>query len=286
MRCTGRLLRSAAALAGAGLIAATASAAGGEGAGEVVALRGVVMAQSPGDSPRRLLCGDTISAGDRIRTTENARVGVMSGGFYTQLGAESAAELENTPAGTPSVALARGHLRVLDTDAGGAGAARIATPGLLAARAGTDTEAFALGEKAGVLSMVCTHDGPVEVTRAGESAPALGPGAGQCAVSKPREPVYMADASHERLPILDDDACRVGPLGGLAASRFGPPTDVALAATGPAPLPNLDPIPMAFRQPCDSPGSGCLGAASLSGGGAPPAGATQFPFIPPVPPAP
>ena len=80
----------------------------------------------------------------------------------------------------------------------------IATPGLVAARSGSDTEAMAFaGEKAGVVSMVCPFEESVNLVRRGDPAQTAVAPAGSCVVSKPREPLYQARA-HRTAPLRDE----------------------------------------------------------------------------------
>jgi len=271
----------AAALAGA----VAGSAAADETIGRVVAVRGEVTAQAPGGEPRTLRCDDPIYAGDQLSTAADGRLGVLSGGIYSGIGEKSAMRIDSTEAGAPSLDLQRGHLRVVDAESGAQAPARLETPGLVAQNAGHDTEALVFPEKAWKVSMVCAYDDPVAVTRA-----AKGDGTsaepGTCAVDKPREPLFTAQATHPRLPVIQDDCHLAAPVAGGALDYFGSPADVALgpdvaaAAGGQSLAPAIGGVGgiNQLRTACDT--GNCT---SPNGPPRPPFGTAPFPFRPPGP---
>jgi hypothetical protein len=266
-------LAAACALALAGGWTAASAGAAEEVVGRVAAVRGTATAQAPGEKLRVLHCDDPIHRGDRIETAEGSEVGIVAGVFHAGLGAETALDFETTPAGSPDLRLAAGRLRLMR--GGRAAPARIATPGLLAARADADTEAFAFPEKSWVISMLCPRAGGLEATRASDPSQSISAGAGQCAIEKPREKLYLAPASHPRLAVLDQ-GCGELPLAGVAADRFVEPTPpVALAGAPPA-YPEVAALQRDVRLTCD------VGCGAIPGSG-------EVPFevvIPPSPPAP
>lgn len=259
----GALFGAAAAAADGAAEGASAEGAWAEGAsakgeplGRVVALRGEVYATAPDGSVRALECQAPILVGDQISTGEGEGLGVLSGDFYARLGEQSELRIARTRAGTPHLDLGQGHLRLLDAGAEGAPVGRIVTPGLAAREASRDTEALVLKEKISLVSMICGWDGGLDVTRVGAPDEASHPASGQCAIAKPREPIYTARASHDKLPIMDDAACPA--LDALALVGVGDhftPYDVAgmlppVDAAGPIVMPNVLPPTVAQREPC------------------------------------
>jgi hypothetical protein len=230
--------------------------------GRVVAVRGEAYATAPGGEPRALSCDSPIYVGDEITTADAAGLGVLSGAFYARLGEGSELRFARTSSGTPDLDLAVGHLRLLDAGEAGTPVGRIVTPGLVAAKASRDSEALVLREKISLVSMICGWDGGLDVSRVGRPGQVAHPASGQCAIGKPREALYTAKASHNKLPIMDEAACptpdelRLG----LITDRFTP-YDVAsmlppVDAAGPILMPNVLPPTVALREPCTA-GSTC-----------------------------
>jgi hypothetical protein len=253
--------------------------------GRVVGLRGRVYAQSPGQERRLLVENGAIFPGDRLTTSKGGQLGVLSGDYYTGLSEDTTLTYSKRGNGAPSVSLERGDVRVINSGSGEN--AEIATPGMLAANAGADTSAFAVTEKAWVVSMVCATLGQVEVGGTAGGQPIV-VDEGGCAASKPAEGIFMAgDAGPPLVPVS------AGPLGAagppvvtgppglpvtLAASSSGSPVgdappsgSAAERFAGP-----VDSAPPGFRaaidarrgirdnndwltliEPCDRPGTGC-----------------------------
>jgi len=176
------------------------------------------------------------------------------------------------------VRLVRGHVRVID--AGDESApARVTTPALEVAAAGTDTEVFAFPEKAYLVSMVCALEGQVRAASvAGESATVA---EGGCAIAKPLEGIYAAGGAGSALAPVG----AAGPAGaprsasGTAADHFAGPDDVAggarLFAAHTAPSFDLD--QQLFTA--------CSGAAAAAcAASAPPPNPPSNPPIPGLPP--
>ena len=259
------------ALAAGLLVAASTPAIAAEDVGRVVAVRGHVTAQAPGEPERKLDCNDPIYAGDRIVSAEAGGLGIMSDGVYSGLNEKTTVDFRTTAEGAPALSLQRGHLRVLD--AAGEEPARIETPGLLASNAGDDTEAIVFPEKAGTVSMVCPWEDPVGVARVLDPAVGTRPDPGQCAIDKPKEPLFLAEATHPKLGVINDHCT---PVAGLIGQRFlpdvaaGPP--MSMPAVGPPINSNYN--VQDLRQACDQPGTcGALGAGGGGpGGGGPPGG--------------
>jgi hypothetical protein len=264
-----RNMRRIALAAGAGavlgaLALAPARAAEPGVVAEVVSVRGEVFAEDASGGRRPLACGDMVRAGDRVITSADGRIGMLSGEAYTQLEPSSELVADLGPEGAPALRLERGKVRVTDERAGAASQPRhsIATPHAEAQLAGNDMEAYVFAEKAGQYSMLCEWETPLEVTRpAGTERRVAQPG--ECVLAKPSEPLYSAPAHDERIALAGPDACEVGTLIGDAGNRFSP-TDVALGPMGRG-LPPPTPLPLPF-PPCAEPGSGCAGVPATPPG--------------------
>lgn len=198
--------------------------------GRVASVRGAAYAQAPGQERRILSCRDPIFEGDRVMTQESSALGVISGEYYTRLNQSTELTFASTDQAAPRLDLEAGHVRLLDASGRAPAAGELATPGLVAARSGRDSEAMVFAEKAGVVSMVCSYENDVTVARRTQPSQTAVVGTGGCIVSKPREALYGADASHPRLAVLMQDACETEPALPVAA-RFFAPAQVAL---GPA----------------------------------------------------
>ena len=191
--------------------------------GRVAGIRGRVYAQTPGE-PRRLLVENApIYPGDRLVTSGGAQLGVLSGAYYTGLDEQTTVTYSKLGSGAPSVSLEHGDVRVINSGEGEN--ARIATPGLLAATATTDTTAHAIKEKAWVVSMVCAVQGQVQVS-GGADGRSLSVKEGGCAASKPAEGIFMAGAAGVPLAVVPPV-----PVGAVAAA---PGAAAPLGAAGAA----------------------------------------------------
>ncbi len=257
-------------------LAAAGSAPAADDVGRVVAVRGSVTAAAPGEAPRQLHCDDPIYEGDRIVSGEGAGLGIMSDGVYSGLDEKTTLAFRTTEQGAPELDLEVGHLRVLD--AANDESPRIQTPGLLAYNAGNDTEAIVSPEKLGTLSMVCPYDESVSVTRVAMPGVGVRPEPGQCAIEKPKEPLFLADASHPRLGVINDHC---SPVAGLVGPRFLPDVAAGPGLDGPpiGPPINSPYNVQAIRDSCDNAAS-CL-RGGLGGGGRPGLRKGGFVCIPP-----
>jgi hypothetical protein len=248
------MLRSVLALAGL-LGAATAWATDDAPFAKVIAVSGTATAERPGEAPRVLHCGDPVYAGERVKTAAEAKVDLLGGASFAALDGAGVVDLSRTGSGTPAYDLLQGHLRVVDDD--GSKPAQIATPGLVAERSGRDTEALVVPEKAWTVSLICPYDAPLASHRRDRATETIEPGPGQCAVAKPREPLYLAPASHPRIQLASDQCPAPLPLAKNVTDRFGSPADVAAGPPGatsfaPPIGSNLD--PQTIRTFSDSPG--------------------------------
>lgn len=232
---------------------APGTAAQGEDAvGRVVTLSGEVLAERPGQEPRRLQCRDHVYQGERLVTADGARVGVLIGDSFAHLGESSRLRVGSTPDETADLELEVGAVRVIDPRDGGADA-RLAVLDARAPLRGNDAEAYVFTEKTGIYAVICEWNEPLTVAREQEHASAE---PGHCVFAKPTEPLYVSRSHEERLGAPGQDACGLDPLAG-ELDRHLSPSDVA-AAPKLAPWSNTATgVSVPPRGPCDVPGSGC-----------------------------
>ena len=219
--------------------------------GRVTALSGHVVAEREGEVPRTLQCRDPIYRGDRIVTSENAAVGVLTDDVYARLGPRSKLHVDRTAAATSDLTLEEGAVRVVDPRGVGS-EARLAALDAAARVLGNDAEAYLFSEKTGRYAMLCEWDAPLPVERRDERVVA---DPGKCVIAKAKEPLYVADAHDERLAAPADDACPLGPLAGAPDLT---PASVSAGGLGPWSGPGTAQTSTG-RSPCDVPGSGCGG---------------------------
>ncbi|MCP4038319.1 MAG: hypothetical protein GY733_15370 [bacterium] len=207
--------------------------------GYVVSVEGESYAQAPGEQARLLACDDPIYRHDLITTLDHPGLAIMSGDAYVRLAGNSAMHFRTLNSGPADLDLEKGHVRMIDMG-DGSRTGRIQTPGLSLADARSNSEAIVFEEKIWSVSMVCSRDETLAVERRGSPAERMISAPGQCTIGKPKEPLYLAVASHETLGLLARAEC--GPLGiqlGLV-DRFAP-GDVAgllpAVAAGPPPMP-------------------------------------------------
>ncbi len=230
--------------------------------GRVTALSGHVVAEREGEVPRTLQCRDPIYRGDRIVTSENAAVGVLTDDVYARLGPRSKLHVDRTAAATSDLTLEEGAVRVVDPRSVGS-EARLAALDAAARVLGNDAEAYLFSEKTGRYAMLCEWDAPLPVERRDERVVA---DPGKCVIAKAKEPLYLADAHDERLAAPAEDACALGPLVGAPDLT---PASVAAGGLGPWSGPGMLQTNTG-RSPCDVPGSGCEGLVVIgptAGGG-------------------
>jgi hypothetical protein len=238
---------------GAAPLVAVADEPGGaaEPVGYVATLLGDVVAERPGEPPRRLHCRDTVYQGERLATADGSRVGVLMGDVLARLGEGSALRVGRTADAAADISLEQGAVRVIDPRDTGA-TARLAVLDVQAKVLGNDAEAYVFSEKTGRYAMLCEWDAPLAVDRADESALAQ---PGKCVIAKRNEPLYLADAHDERLGTPAQDACALGPVIGALDVHLSP-ADVAAGPllgpwSGKAGGPEFP-----SRSPCDEPGAG------------------------------
>jgi len=193
-------------------------------AGRVASLTGEALATR---SPARVLaCGDELCVGDLVSTGAGGSLGILNGGFLTQIGENSRAKLALTAEGVPDVVLQKGTVRMID-------ARETGTPGgleVLGSRVEirrSDAEA----RVSGTSGRICAHGGAVTVS--GTSVDA-----GNCATAGTASLRVVAnDAESPQLPALAG-SCDPGPVIAPIA-HIGPTPPVASPPLlGPAPLPD------------------------------------------------
>ena len=216
----------------------------------VVGVEGSALVRTPGEPSRVARVDEPVFAGDSIVTAKGAGVGLLAGEHYVGVAESTTARIGQTADGAPDVIVEQGRARVLASGSGPA--AKLGSPSLVAANAGSDTDVFAFAEKAGLVSMICPAEGPVQANQGGQT---LTPGPGECAVAKPGEPAYLADASHGPLPLLADGGAV--PLAGDPVARIGEPLPPVALGVEPSPLFEsvVDPVRSDPRNPCDLAGS-------------------------------
>lgn len=225
-------------------VVVAASARADSPAARVIALQGSATA-----GERSLAVGDSIPAGSVLRTGSDSRVGILASQIYVQLDPDSALALDRDASGAMRMALESGRARVVDTRANPT-PTDLSVVDATATIAGGDSEVYVLKEKAGRYAMFCEWSGPLAVAR---DPKALTIGPNQCALARPREPLYSANGHDHQIPLLPLPADAV--FDDPAADHF----DTTDVAAGPPGMGFGDPLfpPEYQRDPCDVPGSGC-----------------------------
>lgn len=206
--------------------------------GYVVTADGEAYAQAPGEEARRLECDSPIYRHDLITTMGDPGVAIMSGDSYVRLAGNSSMRFGTLNSGPPDLDLEKGQVRMLDMG-DGSNTGAISTPGLLLADTRSSSEAIVFAEKIWTVSMICSRDEALGVERNGNPGERMVTNPGQCTISKPKEPLYSAAASHDELGLLARDQC--GPLNielGLS-DRFNPGDLAGVlppVAAGPPPM--------------------------------------------------
>lgn len=257
----------------AALLLAASPAQAATPVGYVVSVEGESYAQLPGEEARSLECDSPIYRHDVITTMTHDGLAIMSGDSYVRLAGESKLVFGMRNRGTPDLDLETGHVRVIDMG-DGSRTSRISTPGLVLADSRSTSEAIVFAEKIWAVSMVCSRDERLAVERRDRPAERIESSPGQCAVSKPKEPLFLAAKSHEDLGLLARLECGSGEVQLGLADRFTPNEATSLlppVAAGPPPMaPPISPA-MSPTLPGCTVGGNC--------------GATLG-FIPAPPPAP
>ncbi len=215
--------------------------------GQIVAVSGSVQAHAPGQPPRALGCDDVLAC-EEIETAPGASASLLSGEVLVRIGGDSRVGL-NGSEGAPELFVERGAVRSSDARSAGAAPVRLVSRDLAASASGADLELQA--SDAGP-SRLCAFDGSAAVD-AGPSARTLG--AGQCLATQGGVATFAAAGD---------------PSVGLEAPGFCS-FEVALddqLSPGDVAAPPLFLFPGGYpaadivRDPCDVPGSGCIGGST------------------------
>lgn len=206
--------------------------------GYVVTADGEAYAQAPGEEARRLECDAPIYRHDLITTVGDPGVAIMSGDSYVRLAGNSTMRFGTLNSGPPDLDLEKGQVRMIDMG-NGSNTGAISTPGLLIADTRSSSEAIVFAEKIWTVSMICSRDEALGVERNGNPGERMVTRPGQCTISKPKEPLYSAAASHDELGLLARDQCGSLDIHLGLADRFNP-GDLAsvlpAVAAGPPPM--------------------------------------------------
>lgn len=241
-------------LVAAAVAAPLTSSAQGTGVGLVVAMRGDVTAQAPGQPERPVTCGDIVHENERVATGVASRVAILTGDVYAQLFVLSAARFGRGADGTAELALEQGRMRVIDprgeTDAR---PVHVTASAADARFAGNDVDAYVLGPPGETNGMICSERVDLKVGRAAEGTHAK---PGQCAIASIGKPLYRASVPSERIALGEAYEC-VLPVAFGPLEQYFDPTDVAAGQDFELPVP--DALDDSIRDACDDPGSGCAG---------------------------
>jgi hypothetical protein len=253
--------------------------------GYVVTADGEAYAQAPGEEPRLLECDSAIYRHDLITTVGDPGVAIMSGDSYVRIAGNSTMTFGSLNSGPPELDLKKGHVRMIDMG-DGSQTGSIKTPGLVLADTGSTSEAIVFAEKVWMVSMVCSREENLGVERNGNPAERMTSKPGECTISKPKEPLYIASANHDQLGLLARGQC--GPIGiSLALADRFTPRELPSVSAGPPPLALPAVANMAAVFPGCTVGGFCSGNPVI-----PPtatfrvSGPPNGPPAPPAPPAP
>jgi hypothetical protein len=229
-----------------------APASAGEVIGRVVSIDGDVFAETPGEDPRRLRCGDPIRREDTVTTTFGGRLGVLVGNVHARLGDGTQARFDQTPEGAPSFFVTVGRLHVIDARVGDAPPLRISTPDLDAEASGSDTDLWVGDAASPSTTTLCESGADLHVTLGGGRGSVV-TSPGQCAEIGPggsfgKEPRQLAPLGGAGDPC--DDLLSPLTLHYRDPGLLEPPVPLA--------FPDPRPVPDPPRGPCDDPGSGCV----------------------------
>lgn len=256
------------------LMFAPLAASAATSVGHVVSVEGEAYAQAPGEEARRLECDSPIYRDDLITTMEDPGLAIMSGDAYVRLAGNSTMRFGIQQMGPPALDLQKGQVRLIDMG-NGSRTGSISTPGLLVADARSNSEALVFTEKVWTVSMICSRDDALGVERVGNPSERMVSNPGQCTISKPKERLYTAAASHDPLELLARAQCTPLEVQVGLANRFAPGDLAGLLPAVAAGPPGLAPPAAPVAAPSLVP---CTAGAACS---------LDFPLIPnPLPPTP
>jgi hypothetical protein len=212
--------------------------------GQVIAFTGTARAAAPGQAPRALGCDDPVAC-EEIVTSADGSLAFLSGDVLVHVGPGARIGLDGSE-GAPEVFVHEGSVRTTDARSGDAAPVRLAARDLSASAAGAELE-LATAEAAA--SRICAFDGEASVD-AGPSAATLR--AGEC---------FAADGGALATTAAAGPSVGVGNPGicgyAVALDEHLLPSDVA--APDLFSFPAFAPAGDLVRDPCDDPGSGCIG---------------------------
>lgn len=215
--------------------------------GQVVAVTGDVQAAPRGAAPRALGCDDPVAC-EEIVTGADGSVSFLSGDVLVRVGPSSRVALDGSE-GAPELFVHEGAARTTDARTGEAAPTRLAARDLEASASGADLEL----RTADAGSEVCAFDGTASVD-AGPSARTLR--AGECFAAGSSALASTA-ASGPSVGVGDPGLC------GFAVALDDHLTPGDVAAPDLFVFPAFAPAGDIVRDPCDDPGSGCMGRSSI-----------------------
>ncbi|MEN8161511.1 MAG: hypothetical protein ABFS41_15690 [Myxococcota bacterium] len=212
--------------------------------GQVIAFTGTAEAAAPGQAPRALGCDDPVAC-EEIVTSADGSLAFLSGDVLVHVGPDARVGLDGSE-GAPELFVHQGSVRTTDARSADAAPTRLSARDLSASAAGADLELTTADAAA---SQVCAFDGEASVD-AGPSASTLR--AGEC---------FAADAGALATTAAAGPTVGVGNPGicGYAVALDDHLTPGDVAAPGLFSFPAFAPAGDLVRDPCDDPGSGCLG---------------------------
>jgi hypothetical protein len=229
--------------------------------GAVISTTGSAYAEGAGGK-RSLGCRAQVREGERILTEAGARLALVAGDVYVQIDRAANLVISRTAAGAPSIEIASGRVRLIDTRSAGGSPFEIRTPHSQASGLGTDTEVVVSGAQ----TELCEGAADLDVTTR-EGNASLVARAGQCVTVGSGESPSTAAKGAATIALAGAEGC----IQVAAVDHFTP--DVA----APPPTIGLAPIdPDRTFDLCSDPGAGCMGM--------PTGGAGNIIIEPPPPP--
>ena len=225
--------------------------AGAETTGAVISTTGSAYAEGAGGN-RSLGCGAPVREGERIVTEAGARMALLAGDVYVQIDQAANLGIGRTAAGAPSIEIASGRVRLVDTRSAGGSPFEIRTPHSQAGGLGTDTEVVVSAAR----TELCEEAADLDVT-AHEGNTSLVARAGQCVTVRSGESPSTAAKGEAKIALAGAEGC----IEVAAVDHFTP--DVA----APPPTIGLAPIdPDRTLHLCSDPGPGCMKIPAVGAG--------------------
>jgi hypothetical protein len=211
--------------------------------GAVISTTGSAYAEGAGGK-RSLGCRAQVREGERILTEAGARLALVAGDVYVQIDRAANLGIGRNAAGAPSIEIASGRVRLIDTRSAGGSPFEIRTPHSQASGLGTDTEVVVSGAR----TELCEGAADLDVT-AREGNASLVARAGQCVTVSSGDSPSTAVKGEATIALAGAEGC----IKVAAVNHFTP--DVA----APPPTIGLAPIdPDRTFDLCSDPGAGCI----------------------------